>query len=166
MVQVDIVLLSQVHDCGSFPCPGERSPAAASSNLSNEVLCSGVGNPSKVKWYPWLTGGHTCSGTQTNCPVSYPIQLFVSAVEHVALVSREWWQSWRPQLSQFRTTGWTVSPVKTSGLKHNMMVTTKNIVSGGAGRRSCGAYSEATSVSSVLGLAGSRVWAVGSGLCG
>ena len=41
--------------------PGERSPAAASSKFSNEVMCLGIGNP------PKLSGMHgsSCCGTQT-----------------------------------------------------------------------------------------------------
>ena len=118
----------------------------------------GMGIP-KVKWYVWLTGVCSCSGTQTNFPVSYLVKLapfsqllvkecatpwvavahvaacyilkmwclccqssrgtqnfFVSMVAHIALVSREQWQSWWPQFTQVRVTGRMARPVKLSDL--------------------------------------------------
>ena len=53
--------------------------AVASSKLSNEVMCSGIGiwESPKVKWCAWLTGVCSCCGTQTNFPVSYPIKLAI-----------------------------------------------------------------------------------------
>ena len=83
-------------------------------------------------------------------------------LEHINLVSREWWQSWWLLFSQVRAAGRMASPVKISDLKHNMMVTRKNIVSGDAGRCSYRACSEATLASSVSGSTGSRVQTAGS----
>ena len=37
-----------MHDDGSRPPPGERSPAAVSSSLSDEVMCYGVGTTELV----------------------------------------------------------------------------------------------------------------------
>ena len=48
-VWIDIVLSLQVHD-DQVPArlAGERSPASASSKLSNKVMCLGIGNPLKL----------------------------------------------------------------------------------------------------------------------
>ena len=134
MVRVDIVLpLPSYMTTVPAHLLGVCNPAAASSILSNEVMCSAIGNPTESSGMHGslacthavvprqVSLGAVCYILQVWCLCCWSIggkhNVFVSTVEHIALFSRERWQTWRPQLSQVRATGRTVSPMKTSNLK-------------------------------------------------
>ena len=61
-VWVDVVFPSQIHDDNFCHLPEEHSPSAAS--IANEI-----------EWYAWRTDVWTCSGSQTNFPVSFPVKV-------------------------------------------------------------------------------------------
>ena len=91
------------------PCELSRQTSTFLPTMS-QIVCDNWGCSSTAVCYileVWCLCCWSSGGIQN---------VLVPTVEHIALVSRVWWQFWRPQLSPVRATGRTTGPMKTSDL--------------------------------------------------